>query len=111
MYISRTKELKNVSHIKYYVGSGGRAVERRTFNRGDGGSFLSIAVSKLRQFRSPYICLCLSEETLKAGVPFYVVSMPAEVKEPAQGVNVKPVVDSPSLEKDNSCVCPRLGCL
>ena len=29
------------------VESGGRAVERRTINRGDGGSFLSAAVSKL----------------------------------------------------------------
>ena len=31
---------------------------------------------------------CLSEETLKAGGPFYLVSMPAEVKDPTQGVNV-----------------------
>ena len=32
--------------------------------------------------------LCLSEETLKAGGPFYLVSMPGEVKDPTQGVNV-----------------------
>ena len=45
---------------------------------------------KLIQFHSPHICLCLSEETLKAGGPFkfYLVSMPGEVKDPAQGVNV-----------------------
>ena len=49
------------------VGSGGRAVERRTVNRGDGGSIPPTAVSKLRQFRLPHICLCLLEETLKAG--------------------------------------------
>ena len=55
-------------------------VERRTVNRGDGGS----TVSKLRQFRSPHICLCLSEETLKSGGPFYLVSMPGEVKDPTQ---------------------------
>ena len=48
------------------VGGGGCVVERRTVNRGDGGSIPSTAVSKLRQFRSPHICLCLSEETLKA---------------------------------------------
>ena len=53
------------------MGSGGRAVERRTVNRGDGDSIPSTAISKLRQFRSPHICLCLSEETLKAGGPFY----------------------------------------
>ena len=35
------------------VGSGGRALERRTVNRGDGGSIPPTAVSKLRQFRSP----------------------------------------------------------
>ena len=33
-------------------------------------------------------CLCLSEETLKAGGPFYLVSMPGEVKDATQGVNV-----------------------
>ena len=63
-------------------------VERRTVNRGDGGSIPPTAVSKLRQFRSTHICLCLSEETLKAGGTFYLVSMPGEVKDPTQGVNV-----------------------
>ena len=42
-------------------------------------------VSKLRQFRSSHICLYLSEETLKAGGPFYLVSMPGKVKVPTQG--------------------------
>ena len=46
------------------------------------------AVSKLRQFCLPYICLCLSEETLKAIGPIYLVSMPGEVKDPTQGLNV-----------------------
>ena len=32
--------------------------------------------------------LCLSDETLKAVGPFYMVSMPGEVKDPTQGVNV-----------------------
>ena len=59
------------------LGSGGRAVERRTVNRGDGGSIPPIAISKLRYFRSPHICLCLTEETLKAGGCLYLVSMPA----------------------------------
>ena len=70
------------------VRSGGRAVDRRTVYRGDGGSIQPAAVSKLRQFRLPHICLCLSEETLKAGGPFYLVSMPGEVKDPTQGVRV-----------------------
>ena len=73
---------------KELMGSGGRAVERRTVNRWDDGSIPPTAVSKLRQFRSPHICLCLLEETLKAGGPFYLVSMPGEVKDPTQGVNV-----------------------
>ena len=70
------------------MGRGGHAVECRTVNRRDGGSIPSTAVSKLRQFHSPHICLCLSEETLKAGGPFCLVSMPGEVKDPTQGVNV-----------------------
>ena len=52
-----------------FVGSSGRAVERRTVNRGDGGSIPPTAVSKLRQFRLPHICLCISEETLNACGP------------------------------------------
>ena len=54
---------------------------------GDGGSIPPAAISKLRQFRSPHICLYLSEETLKAGGPFYLLSMPGEVKDPTH-VNV-----------------------
>ena len=34
------------------------------------------------------LCQCLSEETLKAVGPFYLVPMPGEVKYPTQGVNV-----------------------
>ena len=60
-------------------------VERRTVNQGDGGSIPSTTISKLRQFRSPHICLCLSEETLKADGPFYLVTIPGEVKDPTQG--------------------------
>ena len=44
-------------------------IERRTVNRGDGGSIPPTAVSKLWQFRLPHICLCLSKATLKAGGP------------------------------------------
>ena len=68
------------------MGSGGRAVEARLSI--EGGSIPPTAVSKLRQFRLPHICLCLSEETLKGGGPFYLVSVPGEVKDPTQGVNV-----------------------
>ena len=38
-----------------------------------------------RNFRSPHICLCLSEDTLKAGGPFNLLSIPGEVKDPIQG--------------------------
>ena len=34
------------------------------------------------------LSVCLSEETLKAVGPFYLVSMAGEVKDPTQGVNV-----------------------
>ena len=68
------------------MGSGGRVVERRTVNRGGGGSIPPAPVLKLRQFCSPHICMCLSEETVKAGGPFWLVSMPGKVKYP--NVNV-----------------------
>ena len=84
------------------MGSSGHAVECRTVNQGDGGSIPPAAVSKLRQFHSPHICLCFSEETLTVGGPFYLVFMPGEVKDPTQGVNVKAFVDLLILEKDNS---------
>ena len=38
------------------------------------------------------VSLCLSEETLKAVGPFYLVSTPVEAKYPTQGVNVSTVV-------------------
>ena len=37
---------------------------------------------------------CLSDETLKAVGPFYLVSMSGDVKDPTQGSNVQPDVDS-----------------
>ena len=81
--------LTTYANARRSVGSGGRAVECRTVNRGDGGSILDgCSISKLRQFRSPRICLCLSEETIKAVGPFYLVSTPGEVKDPTQGVKV-----------------------
>ena len=62
--------------------------------------------------------LCLSDETVsvKAVGPFYLVTMPGEVKDPTQGVNVSWTPHS-NLEKDNSlkttqdCVSPKMGCL
>ena len=46
--------------------------------------------SELWQFRLPVIivCQCLSEETLKAVGPFYLVSVPREVKDTTQAANV-----------------------
>ena len=40
------------------------------------------------------LSLCLLEETLKAVGPFYLVSMPGEVKDHTRGKCVSPVVDS-----------------
>ena len=74
--------------LQFKFASGGHVVECRIVNQRDGGSIPPAAISKLRQFHSPHICMCLTEETLKAGGPFYLVSMPGEVKDPTQGVNV-----------------------
>ena len=70
------------------MGSGGHVVECWTISHGDGDSIPPAAVSKLGQFRSPHICLCLWECTLKPGGPFYLVSMPGDVKDPTEGVSV-----------------------
>ena len=47
---------------------------------------------------------CLSDETLKTVGPFYLVSMPGEIKDPTQGVFMYNLSWTPhsSLEKDNS---------
>ena len=39
-------------------------------------------------------CQYLSEKRLNTVGPFYLVSMPREVKDPTQGVNLQPVVNS-----------------
>ena len=51
---------------------------------------LGLIVSKnLALYIRDCVSLCLSDETLKKAVgPFYLVSMPGEVKYPTQGVNV-----------------------
>ena len=97
-----------VSHNVYelfmsYLSRLWRAVERRTVNRGDGGSIPPTAVSKLTQFRLPHTCLCLSEETLKAGGPFYMVSMP--------GGGKCVTCSGLSNSREESCVSPSLSCL
>ena len=60
----------------------GRVVEYRPVGRGDRGSKPPAVVSFIP------LCLCLSEEALKAIGPFYLVSMPGIVKYPTNGVNV-----------------------
>ena len=62
------------------MGDGGRVVERRAFGRGTG------VRNHLRRFETwtnsfTPLCPCLLEETLKAVVPFFLVSMPGEVKD------------------------------
>ena len=67
------------------LGSKPPVVEHRTFSvegtRVQNVSFKTTsAVSKLTP-----LCICLSEETVKAVGPFYLVPIPGEVKDPTQG--------------------------
>ena len=58
--------------------------------------------------------MCLSDETPKAVGPFYLVSMPGEVKYPTQGVNVYPIVGSCLMKANSlnhSSVSHSMGCL
>ena len=52
------------------------------------GNMTILGVKKLALHIRDCVSLCLSDETLKAVGPFYLVSMPGEVKDPAHGVNV-----------------------
>ena len=70
-------------------------LERSTGDRGVLGSSPGRAASELWQFRLTHLQLCISRETIKAVGPFYLVSMPGEVKDPTQ---VCPVVDSTTLK-------------
>ena len=61
-----------------FVGSSGLMV-RAPFCRSRGQWFDSTSIiSKFGQFRSPPLCLCLSEETVKAVGSFYLVSVCAK---------------------------------
>ena len=87
----------NIFHHHYhkFMGSGGCAVEHQTVKRGDDGSIPPAVVLKLRQFRPPSICLCLSEDTksrwsLLSGV------YAREVKDPTQ----EPLKTSDSNSQD-----------
>ena len=70
----------------------------RTFGQRDRRSKPRIAISILGNF-----CLRPSGETLKNVGPFYMASMPGEVKYPTQGVNVQHAVDSISHEPLQKC--------
>ena len=63
LVLGTKSDLETKNH--WDMGSGGCMVLCRTLNRRDGGSIPPTAFSKLRQFHSPHICLCLLEETLK----------------------------------------------
>ena len=62
-------------------------VEHRTVNRGDDGSVPPTAISKLRQFHSPHICLGLLEET-KSWWSFLSGVYDGESKRSHTGVNI-----------------------
>ena len=67
--------------LVYKWGAVAQWLERVTDNRVVAGSNPAEAIWKLAISFTP-LCQCLSEETLKAVGPFYLVSMPGEVKDP-----------------------------
>ena len=67
------------------MGSGGRAVEHWTVNRGDGGSNPPTAVLKLREFRSPQICLCLLEKRIQSQWSLLSGVYAGKVEDPTRG--------------------------
>ena len=61
----------------------GAEVERQAFGRRDQDS-KPPAISKLGKFFSPHFACSFGRDTKAVG-PFYLVSMPGEVKDPMQG--------------------------
>ena len=90
MLLSRAiiTHVRLITQAEPNVGRGGRVVQRRTFrSRGPWFKTICCRFKTWANLFTP-LCSCLSEETLKAVGPFYLVSMPGEVKDPTQGVNV-----------------------
>ena len=56
------------------------------------------------------LSLCLSKDTLEAVGPFYLVSMPEEVKHPTRGVNRQIPCRGLHTSLNHSCVSPNMGC-
>ena len=77
------------------LGRGVRVVEHRTF-RPKGPGFKTTSCFEAWAISFTPLCLCLSEESVKAVSPFYLVSMPGEVKDLTLGNGKQPVVDSQS---------------
>ena len=59
-------------------------VERRAVNRGDGVQSHLPPFRNLGNFFTPHLPVSFGR-TLKAGGPFYLVSMPGDIKDPTQG--------------------------
>ena len=83
------------TYVKYYIGDGDSDSPRVVNNFSSPGSLPGLGEHYSRcKNLALYIRIleivnpCLSDETVKAVGPFYLVSMPGEVKDPTQGVNV-----------------------
>ena len=74
------------------LGHGVRVVERRTFrSKGPGFKTTYCCFEAWATSFTP-LCLCLSEESVKAVSPFYLGSTPGEVKDLTLGNGKQPVV-------------------
>ncbi len=65
-----------------------QCLERTADDRVVAGSSPAGAASQFGQVYLTHIACVFSDETLYAVVPFYLLSMPKEVKDRTQGVNV-----------------------
>ena len=80
---------KSMTTDKSVIKTGGSVARAQGWRAGGPGSNPAGATSFRNFDNSVYLTYqCLSELTLKAVAPFYRVSVPGEVKDPTQGVNV-----------------------
>ena len=75
-------EQKNPAHLLEH---GGSVIEHRTRDR---RFWVLILVDPLQNFGNSVTPLCLSEQSLIAVGPFYLVFVPGEIKHQTHGVNV-----------------------
>ena len=99
--------MRACANVCLRVGSGGRAVERRTVSRGDGGSIPHAAAISF----TLHLPVSFRRDTKSRWSPISGVYVKGSKRSHTGGKCVTCSGLTNSREKDNFCVSPSLGCL